>query len=81
MFNKETLFSNWHFMRWFRLGIAVFFAVEAFRLHDAMFALLSSFFLFQAATNTGCCGAEGCAMPTSNNHKNKPDEITFEEIK
>lgn len=60
---KQTLLSKWHFMRWLRLALGIFAAVQAMQVHDIFLALLSGFLLFQAFTNTGCCGAGGCVIP------------------
>ena len=78
---KRTLLTNWTFIRWLRLGFGLFVAAQAIQLHDAFTGLIATFFLFQAATNTGCCGAGGCAVPSSNQAVTKTDEVKFEEIK
>lgn len=66
---KQTLFSNWHFRRWLRLGIGLYAAVEAIQRHDIFLGLLSAFLLIQAFTNTGCCGAGGCAVPKAGDNQ------------
>ena len=78
---KQNLFNNWHFMRWLRLGLGLFVAVQAIQHLDALTGLIAAFFLFQAITNTGCCGAGGCAVPSSPHKQNKIDDVEFEEIK
>lgn len=78
---KQTLFTNWNFMRWLRLGFGLFLATQAVQFHDAFAGLIATFFLFQAATNTGCCGAGGCAVPASDQSAIKTQEVEFEEIK
>lgn len=78
---KQTLFTNWHAMRWVRLGFGLFLAVQAIQLFDVFSGVVSAFFLFQAATNTGCCGAAGCATtPTATAKTNSADDIQFEEL-
>jgi hypothetical protein len=54
--------TNWHFMRWLRLAFGIFIAVYAIRHRDLFSGLLAAFFLFQAFSNTGCCGST-CALP------------------
>ena len=71
MMIKQTLFTGWHFMRWLRLGIGIFIAIQAIQMQDPLSGFIAAFFLFQAATNTGCCGAGGCAVPTANILKSK----------
>ena len=78
---KQTLFIDWHFMRWLRLAFGVFFMAQAIHLHDSLIGVISGFFLFTASTNTGCCGAGGCATDVQKNMREKPEEIIFVEIK
>lgn len=78
---KQTLFTGWHFMRWLRLGLGIFIAIQAIQLHDTLTGFIAAFFLFQAATNIGCCGTSGCAVPTTKNNTDKIEEVTFEEFK
>jgi hypothetical protein len=60
---KQRLLYNWDFMRWLRLGIGVLIGIQSIRTFDAFSGLIAIFFLFQAITNTGCCGSGGCAVP------------------
>lgn len=69
---KQTLFTGWHFMRWLRLGLGIFIAIQAIQTQDTLSVFIASFFLFQAVTNTGCCRASGCALPIT---KSKTDKI------
>lgn len=78
---KQILFTNWHFMRWVRLGLGIFISVQAIQSHDIILGLLAAFFIFQAITNIGCCGAKGCAVPQSKSTGHKIDGAVFEEIK
>jgi len=78
---KATLFYNWHFMRVLRLGLGVFIAVQAVKTHDTFSGLIATFFLFQAVTNTGCCGSQGCSTSVQKNSSDKMEDIEFEEIK
>ncbi|MEO8711559.1 MAG: hypothetical protein ABI405_05515 [Parafilimonas sp.] len=64
---KQTLFSNWHFMRWLRLAIGIYAGVKAIQLNDMLLGFLSAFLLIQSLTNTGCCAAGGCAVPKIRN--------------
>lgn len=82
MMTKETLLTNWHFMRWLRLSMGLYAAVVALQLHDPLSGFIAALFLFQAVTNTGCCGANGCLFPTSSKRNSrKIEEVEFEEIK
>ena len=78
---KATLFSNWHFMRLLRLGLGVFIAIQAYKMHDSFSGVIAAFFLFQAITNTGCCGSGGCSVPTPKSNSDKIEDVEFEEVK
>lgn len=78
---RQTLFTGWNFMRWFRLGFGVFFGVQAIQNSDSLSGFIAVFFLFQAITNTGCCGVNGCAVPITKNKSDEIEDIEFEEIK
>lgn len=79
MISKETLLNNWHIMRIARLGLGIYFIVYAFQMHNLLPGLIATFLLYQAITNSGCCGAEGCNIPTTK--KTNTKDIEFEEIK
>lgn len=78
---KQTLFSNWNFLRWLRLAIGAYVLVRAVMMHDNMLGFFGAFFLFRAVTNTGCCGTQGCAVPATKKNSTKADKVEFEEIK
>ncbi|HRG57611.1 MAG TPA: hypothetical protein PK323_01565 [Bacteroidia bacterium] len=78
---KEILFSGWHFMRFLRLGIGIFIAIQAIQFRDALSGIIAALFLFQAFTNTGCCGVNGCVTNPNDVVKKKTQEVEFEEIK
>lgn len=78
---KHALLNNWHFMRWLRLGLGLFIAFQAVKNLDAISGLIAGFFLFQAITNTGCCGSGGCDVPASTQKQSNVEEVDFEEIK
>jgi hypothetical protein len=83
---KARLLTNWHFVRVFRLGIGIMMLVMGIQNKDWAIGLFSAFFLYQAITDTGCCGSQGCAPPkrkgsdlsTTRNHN---EVIEFEEVK
>jgi hypothetical protein len=77
---KEILFNDWYLMRWIRLALGIYIAVQAVQLHDILAGFIAAFFLIQAITNTGCCGARSCTVPAKTN-RNNTKEIDFKEIK
>jgi len=60
---KQKLFTNWHVIRIFRLGIGIMLLVSGIQSKDWMMGLFSFFFLYQAITDTGCCGTKSCFIP------------------
>ncbi|UUC46429.1 hypothetical protein [Flavobacterium cerinum] len=50
----KNLFSNWHFMRYFRLAIALFMFYTAYENRQWIFGAFGLFFLLQAIFNFGC---------------------------
>ena len=78
---RETLLTDWNFMRILRLGLGIYIAIQAVENQSMISAIFAVFFLFQALTNTGCCGSNGCAVPIKKNNSVKTEEIEFEEVK
>ncbi len=56
---KRILLTNWHFMRFLRVGLAVLLFAQAYITHEWFFIAFGLFFLFQALFNLGC-GPNGC---------------------
>ena len=79
--NLQTLFTGWNFMRGLRLVLGVIFLMQAIEMRDIITSLIATFFLFQAATNTGCCGSNGCAVPINKTKVDDMQDVTFEEVK
>ena len=79
--DKETLLQNWNFMRFLRLGLGIYIAVQAVETLSFFSGIVAAFFIFQAVTNIGCCGSNACAMPIKKSNLDKTEEVTFEEIK
>ena len=75
----KTLSTNWHFMRWLRLGLGLYFAYLAVDSREWVTGIAAVFFLFQAATNTGC-GPSGCSVP-AREHKSEDQSVIFKEVK
>ena len=79
--DKQTLLTNWNFMRFLRLGIGIYIAVQAIDTQSVFSGIVAVFFIYQAVTNTGCCGSNGCAVPLKKSNPDKTEEVDFEEIK
>lgn len=61
--NLQTLLSDWNVMRFVRLALGVYIGIQAYETQSILSALLAAFLLYQVVTNTGCCVANGCAIP------------------
>ncbi len=55
--NKETLLTDWNFMRILRLGLGIYIAAQAVETQSLFSRVVTVIFLFQAITNAGCCGS------------------------
>ena len=77
---KRTLFTGWSFMRWLRLLIGIFFTIQGIQSSDALMGVVGIFFLFTAATNTGCCGAGGCSIREQHETPGKRKETVLDEM-
>ncbi|MEX1241814.1 MAG: hypothetical protein WEB30_18980 [Cyclobacteriaceae bacterium] len=80
-FLLQTIFSNWNFMRWLRLGLGLYLLWQLVQRPDIFTGLVAAFFLFQAITNTGCCGAGSCPVPEKKDTGSMSEEVKHEEIK
>ena len=83
---KQRLFTNWHLMRIFRAAIGIMMLVMGIQNKDWAIGLFSIFFLYQAVTDTGCCGSQGCYNPPGRvnkdiAHTEQTEEVEYEEIK
>jgi hypothetical protein len=82
---KQRLFTNWHLVRVMRLGIGTMLLVMGIQNKEWAMGLFSIFFLYQAITDTGCCGSNGYCPPSGKNRDTtqtvESKEIEYEEIK
>lgn len=77
---KYNLLNNWNVIRTVRLALSLIIIVQAVLMKDVLFGIFGSFFLYQALTNTGCCGANACA-PNIHKATNKTEEVEYTEVK
>lgn len=76
----ENLLTGWNLIRWIRLGLGLFISVQAIQLHDTIAGLVAAWFIFQAVTNTGCCGAAGCNSTVIDNLGRDSDTVDYDEV-
>jgi hypothetical protein len=77
---KKRILVGWNLIRGLRLLIGAYFTVQAIETLDIFSGIIAAFFLYQAITNTGCCGANGCAVPDAKNNADKPNEVDLIEV-
>ncbi len=77
---KLTLFTQWSLIRWIRLAAGIFLGVQSVQMHDIIPGFVAAILLFQAFTNTGCCGVSGCAVPVSVKKSTDIQEVEYEEV-
>jgi membrane-bound ClpP family serine protease len=79
---KNILTNNWNPARIFRVALGIAAVIYAIVSKDSMMGWIGALLLLMGLSNTGCCGASGCAAPMAKNKAAKSsDEIDFEEIK
>jgi hypothetical protein len=79
--DKQTLLTDWNFMRILRLVLGIYIAIKAVETLSILSGFFAAFFIFQAITNKGCCGSNGCSVPIKKNNSDKTEEVAYEEIK
>jgi hypothetical protein len=77
----KNLLSNWHTMRWIQLIFGLYFIIETISTKEYFTGFLGGFLLFQAITNTGCCGAAGCAVQPEEKKENKIHDVDYTIVK
>lgn len=70
------IFSEWSFMRWFRLVMGGVMLYQAYVTEDALSGFIGAFLLLQAITNTGCMSGS-CSVPKSNVKSDDIADPTF----
>ena len=79
---KKVLLTNWNPSRIFRVATGLVAVVYAIMQHDSMLGMVGGFLLFMGMTNTGCCGAGGCDVTTTQKTDTiKHEHVQFEEVK
>jgi hypothetical protein len=76
---KQTLLSNWNFIRVLRLLMGIAIIVQAVLARDIIFGIAGALFTVLAIFNIGCCGTDACYTPVKKDAANKK-EIIYEEV-
>ena len=81
---KESLLTNWSLIRIVRLALGIWMIGWSIQAKDWAMGLFGGFFLYQAVTNTGCCGSGACYTPPRGRRTTTAEatkEIEYEEVK
>ncbi len=62
----KTIFTNWNFMRVIRLILGVLIIIQSFQSQQYIMIIPGVIFALIAIFGVGCCGNNGCAIPTKN---------------
>lgn len=74
--------GNWTFVRVLRLLMGVIAVVYGIRDQDSLLGFAGTALMLLALLNIGCCGTQGCGLPTKGRPMHDPNrKIEFEEIK
>lgn len=76
---KQIIFSNWNFMRVFRLLIGLGILIQGIVIKDILFGIAGFIFSGLALFNLGCCVVGSCAVAPKKNTENTKD-IPYEEV-
>lgn len=77
---KNTILSNWNFIRFFRLGLGIFIIVQSVIAKDWAMGLLGILFTMMPVFNIGCCGVGGCAVTPAKRTSETTKDINYEEM-
>ena len=76
---KQTILTNWTFLRFLRLILGLAVIAQAIILKDTLLGVAGLLFSSMAVFNFGCCGSAGCAAPAKKSGKTIND-TTYEEV-
>lgn len=76
---KQTILTNWTFVRILRLLIGLAIIVQAVIVKDALLGVAGILFSSMAIFNVGCCGTGGCAT-TPKKYSKTVQDTTYEEV-
>lgn len=74
----KRYFSNWNFMRFFRLALGIVIIGQGVIEKEWLFIGLGSLFALMPLMNMGCCSVSGCSTPAPK-FKQNTEDITYEE--
>lgn len=76
---KQTILSNWNFMRFLRLGLGIAIIVQSIMTGSWTMGIFGFLFTAMPVLNIGCCGTAGCNTPVKKSSETIKD-IRYEEV-
>ena len=76
---KQTILSNWNFIRFLRLGLGIAIIVQSIMTGSWTMGIFGLLFTAMPVFNIGCCGTAGCNTPGKKSSENIKD-IRYEEV-
>lgn len=76
---KQSILSNWNFLRFLRLGIGIAIVVQGIMAKEVMFGIIGLLFSSMAVFNIGCCGTGTCSVPAKRAVQSAKD-TSYEEV-
>lgn len=77
---KQTILTNWTFLRVLRLLVGLAVIVQALIVSDPLLGAAGLLFSSMAVFNAGCCGTARCATPTKRSSSKSVNETTYEDV-
>lgn len=81
--DMKNYFSNWSFMRVFRLVLGIIILAQGIDANQWLIIAMGAIFTLLALTNSGCGMNGSCAIPPSRKKYtiDKGDIVEYEEVK
>ena len=73
--------ATWNLIRWIRFGLGTSLIIQGIVYKDTISGLFGALLFYQAITNTGCCGVNGCATDANPTKASQSTITEFVEIK
>lgn len=73
--------ASWNLVRWIRFGLGISLLIQGIFYKDTLSGLFGALLFYQAITNTGCCGVNGCTTDVNPKNTSGASITEFVEIK
>lgn len=73
--------ATWNLIRWIRFGLGTSLIIQGIVYKDTISGLFGALLFYQAITNTGCCGVNGCTTEVNPKNASAGSITEYVEIK